>query len=58
MNPKYLYTIRWTQPYATDYLRPYLRQLQTELEQTIETRLEAGDFTQANEVIKRIMTCR
>jgi hypothetical protein len=58
MNPKYLYTIRWTQPYATDYLRPYLKQLQLELEQTIEHRLEAGDFTEAKQIIARIMTCK
>ena len=58
MNPKYLYTIRWTQPYATDYLRPYLRSLQLEMEQAIENRLEAGDFTEAKHIIERIMACR
>ena len=58
MNPKYLYTIRWTQPYATDYLRPYLRSLQLEMEQAIEHRLEAGDFTEAKHIIERIMACR
>jgi hypothetical protein len=55
MNPKYLYTIRWTQPYATNHLRPYLRQLQEEMEQVIESLLEHRQFTQANEVIARIM---
>jgi hypothetical protein len=55
MNPKYLYTIRWTQPYSTDHLRPYLRQLQLELEQYIEYRLETNDFREANVEIKRIM---
>lgn len=54
MNPKYLYTIRWTQPYATDRLRPYLRHLQEELEQVIETLLEHKQFNEANEVINRI----
>jgi hypothetical protein len=54
MNPKYLYTIRWTQPYATDRLRPYLRQLQQELEQVIENLLEHNQFNEANEVIARI----
>jgi hypothetical protein len=54
MNPKYLYTIRWTQPYATDHLRPYLRQLQQELEQVIENLLEHNQFNEANEVIARI----
>ena len=56
MNPKYLYTIRWTQPYSTDHLRPYLRQLQQELEQYIEYKLESNDFLEANEEIKRIMS--
>jgi hypothetical protein len=54
MNPKYIYTIRWTQPYATDRLRPYLRQLQQELEQVIENLLEHNQFNEANEVIARI----
>jgi hypothetical protein len=54
MNPKYLYTIRWTQPYATDRLRPYLRHLQEELEQVIETLLEHKQFNEANKVINRI----
>lgn len=54
MNPKYLYTIRWTQPYATDHLRPYLRQLHEEMEQVIESLLEHKQFNEANEVINRI----
>jgi hypothetical protein len=54
MNPKYLYTIRWTQPYATDRLRPYLRQLHEEMEQVIESLLEFKQFNEANEVIARI----
>ena len=54
MNPKHLYTIRWTQPYATDRLRPYLRHLQEELEQVIETLLEHKQFDDANDVIARI----
>jgi hypothetical protein len=54
MNPRHLYTIRWTQPYATDRLRPYLRHLQEELEQVIETLLEHKQFDDANDVIDRI----
>jgi hypothetical protein len=54
MTPRHLYTIRWTQPYATDRLRPYLRQLQEELEQVIETLLEHKQFDDANKVIARI----
>jgi hypothetical protein len=54
MTPRHLYTIRWTQPYATDRLRPYLRHLQEELEQVIETLLEHKKFDDAKVVINRI----
>lgn len=54
MTPRHLYTIRWTQPYATDRLRPYLRHLQEELEQVIETLLEHKKFDDAKVVIDRI----
>ena len=56
MEPKYLYTIRWTQPYATDHLRPYLRGLHQQMEQVIEHQLEQGDFAQAQAEIARIMS--
>jgi hypothetical protein len=52
MNPKYLYTIRWTQPY-TGY-NPYMKQLWEMYELMIEKRLEEGDFTQAQQEIERI----
>jgi len=55
MNPKHFYTIRWTQPYATDHLRPYLRQLQEELEQMIEAQIECNNYTEAKAEIERIM---
>ena len=55
MEPKHLYTIRWTQPYATDHLRPYLRGLQEQLEQLVEHWLEDGDYSDANKEISRIM---
>jgi hypothetical protein len=54
MEPKYLYTIKWTQPYATQYQRPYMRGLQEQMEQVVEHWLEDGDFTEAREVIERI----
>jgi hypothetical protein len=54
MEPKYLYTIKWTQPYATDWQRPYLRGLQQQMEQVIENILEQGEYNEANEVIERI----
>jgi len=54
MEPKYLYTIKWTQPYATDWQRPYLRGLQQQMEQVIENILEQGEYNEAKEVIERI----
>ena len=55
MESKYLYTIKWTQPCATNYQRPYMRGLQQQMEQVVEHWLEDGDFKEANEVIERIM---
>jgi len=54
MEPKYLYTIKWTQPYATQYQRPYMRGLQEQMEQIVERWLEDSNFTEAKEVIERI----
>jgi hypothetical protein len=54
MEPKYLYTIKWTQPYATQYQRPYMRGLQEQMEQVVEHWLEDGDYTEANLIIERI----
>lgn len=55
MEPKYLYTIKWTQPYATDYQRPYMRGLQQQMEQVVELWLEDGDYAEAKQEIARIM---
>jgi hypothetical protein len=55
MEPRYLYTIRWTQPYATDYQRPYMRSLQQQMEQVVEHWLEDGDYSDANRELERIM---
>jgi hypothetical protein len=55
MEPKYLWTIKWTQPYATDHQRPYLRGLQQQMEQVVEHWLEDGDYSDANRELERIM---
>jgi hypothetical protein len=55
MEPKYLYTIRWTQTYATDRMRPYMRHLRNEYDQVIESKLERKEFEDANLIIQRIM---
>ena len=56
MEPKHLYTIKWTQPYATYKQRPYLRSLQEQLEQKVEQWLEdEPDYPDAKTVLERIM---
>jgi hypothetical protein len=55
MNPQHLYTIRWTQPYATYQMRPYLRQLRNDYEVQIEDKLARGQFDDAKVVLERIM---
>jgi hypothetical protein len=55
MNPQHLYTIRWTQPYATYQMRPYLRQLRDDYEVQIENKLARGEFDDAKAVLERIM---
>jgi hypothetical protein len=52
---KYLWSIKWTQPYATYQMRPYLRQLREEYELQIEARLARGEFDDAKQAIERIM---
>jgi hypothetical protein len=51
---KYLYTIKWTQPYATTYQMPHLQRLQRAIEQSIEEQLERKEWPQAREIIERI----
>ena len=53
MNPKYLYTIKWTQPYTMT--NPFLQNLWQAYEDMIERRLEAGEFTDAKRELERIM---
>jgi len=55
MNQRYLYTIRWTQPYSTNYERPYLRQLHEAVERAIEAQVTRNECPQAKEIIERIM---
>lgn len=55
MNNKYLYTIRWTQPYATEWQRPYLRGLQEQMEKVIDRYLEeTTNYPDAEEVIRKV----
>lgn len=52
---KYLYTIKWTQPYATTYQMPHLQRLQQAIENSIEAQLDRKEWLQAKQVIERIM---
>lgn len=55
MEPKHIWSIKWTQPYATNNLRPYLRDMQEHLERLIEQVLEEDcNYKEANAVINRI----
>lgn len=54
MNHKYLYTIRWSQPYSTEQERPYLRQLHEAVERAIEAQVERNHCPEAKQVIERI----
>lgn len=54
---RHLYTIKWTQPYSTEWQRPYLRGLQLELEATIERYLEStNNYPDAQQVLERIQS--
>jgi len=54
VNNKYLYTFKWTQPYATDWQRPYLRSLQQKIERAIEQSLEYSTFEEAKQLIQKV----
>jgi hypothetical protein len=56
MEPKYLWTIKWTQPYANSWERPYMRHLHQEHERQIEARLDRGEYDEAKQAIARIMS--
>jgi hypothetical protein len=51
---KHLYTIKWTQPYATHHMRPYLRNMLEAVESAIEAQLERKEWPQATQIIERI----
>lgn len=55
MEPKHLFTIRWTQTYDTYQMRPYLRHLRQEYEKVIEHKLALGQFDDAKQVLAKIM---
>jgi hypothetical protein len=54
MEPRHLYTLRWTQPYSSYKERPYLRQLHEALERAIEAQVERNDCPEARDLIERI----
>ena len=52
MNSKYLYTIKWTQPYSMN--NSFLQNLWNTYEDVVERKLEQGEFKEANQIIERI----
>jgi spore coat protein CotF len=50
---KYLYSIKWTQPYNQP--NQYLQDLYKLYEELVEHRLEQGHFPDANRELERIM---
>jgi hypothetical protein len=54
MEPKHLYSLRWTQPYSTYKERPYLRSLHEAVERAIEAQVERNDCPEARALIERI----
>jgi hypothetical protein len=55
MEPRHLYTLRWTQPYPTQGMRPYMRQLREDFERAIEAQLERKEWPEATRLLERIM---
>jgi len=53
MEPRHLWTIKWTQPY-TGYT-PFMQDLWDRYEAVIERRLAQGDFQLAQIELERIM---
>jgi hypothetical protein len=54
MEPRHLWTIKWTQPYSTASERPYLRQLHEAVERAIEAQVARNDCPEAKQLIERI----
>jgi hypothetical protein len=51
MEPKNLFTVKWSQPYSQ---RPYLHNQHDAYEQLVERFLRGNNFKEANEIIERI----
>jgi hypothetical protein len=51
---KYLWSISWTQPYATSYTRPYLANMHAAVELAIEAQLARKEWPEASQIIERI----
>lgn len=54
MEPRHLYTLRWTQPYSTNAERPYLRSMHEAVERAIEAQVARNECPEAQLVIERI----
>lgn len=54
MEPKHLWTLKWSQPYSTEYSNGFVNELRNLYYELVEQCIDDGDLTEANEVIDRI----
>jgi len=54
MEPKHLWTLKWSQPYSTEYSNDFVNELRNLYYELVEQCIDDGDLTEANEVIDRI----
>lgn len=54
MEPRHLWSLKWTQPYNNYHSNELVQHLRNLYNELVEQMLDDGDFTEANEVINRI----
>jgi hypothetical protein len=54
MEPKHLWTLKWSQPYNTEYSSELVKHLRDLYDELVEQCIDDGDFEEANQVIAHI----
>ena len=54
MEPKHIWTLKWSQPYSTEYSSDFVAHLRDLYNELVEASLDEGDFEEANQVIANI----
>jgi len=54
MEPRHLWTLKWTQPYTTQYSNDFMAELHALYLELVEASIDEGNLDEANEVIDRI----